>query len=347
MKNDGFIAPPTLKEEPDQWLAGGLKGIKYEEVVKPPTYWNVPKYIPTGEIQRSMVADTQACVIFSGVRVVSFQINKMIADGILDLVKLKPWLDSNNKFNGCERGLSILSGTSRTGNTQMNVGNTIDDYGIAPEWVYPNPAPNIKTTWKEYHTISKAKLKEVKNWGKKWGEYFHTRFERIPNSKSSLEYHLRQVPIWWATACCPGWGYKDIIPACYRPPCHATTGYGERPNEYRNDLDHYTPFEKKLAWNYPIYYPYKLVVYPNESIKKKIMLQRKKNTKEVFLNIGGERYWIKDAEDFNQLKKAQPIDKIEWENIEEVDIFTTPYNGKIIGSTNLVDILKKFFGKIN
>ena len=75
-------------------------------------------------------------------------------------------------------------------------------------------------------------------------------------------------------------------------------------------------------------------------------LVRKKNTQEVFLNISGERYWIKDQEDFNLLREAQPIKDLEWENVIEVDNFDVPYNGKIIGSASFVDLLKRLFGSI-
>lgn len=321
-KGDGFIAPPTLKEVPEQYLSGTLRSIPYEEVVKAPAYWNKPAYIPTGEVQKSMIADTMACVIFSGVRVISFQINKMIDDGILDLVKLKPWLDSNNKFNGCERGLSILSKTTESGNTQMNVGNKIDDYGIAPEWVYPNPDPNGRMTFKEYHAINQAKYNEVKDWGKKWGVFFETRFERLPNSKvETLEYHMRQAPIWWASACCPGWHNKEIIPACSWNPCHATTGYSLRDKEYKNVLDHYIPFEKKFAWDYPIYYPYKLVVYPTKEIliKKKIM---EKERLEKLYQFGYHRPLDDGALNHLQYEEDQVLESSmrgeEWEKIDKV-----------------------------
>ena len=336
-------------------MAGTFRAILFQEVVKPPVYWNKSEYIPTGEIQKSARADFMACVIYSGVRCISFQINKMIADDILDLEKLKPWLDKNGKFNGCERGLSILAKTTKSGNTQMRVGDAIDDYGIAPEWIYPNPDPNRNATWEEYHSISQAKLNEVKDWGKKWLEYFSTRYERLPDSKAeTLEYHLRQAPLWWATACCPGWGYSQIIPACSQPPVHATTGYGERAKEYLNDLDHYQPFEKKLAWNYPIYYPYKIVVYPNQSIlkkkliKEKNMLQRKEGTDEVFLTLGEKLYWIKDQEDFNLLKQSQPIQGVQWENVNKVAEIEGFYDGRIIGKPDfkISELLTMIFAKM-
>jgi len=74
-------------------------------------------------------------------------------------------------------------------------------------------------------------------------------------------------------------------------------------------------------------------------------LVRKKGTKEVFLIISGKRYWIRDAEDFKALQKAQPLKDLEWANIKEVEQFTTPYEGAIIGRPNLSSFLKTIFGR--
>jgi hypothetical protein len=52
-------------------------------------------------------------------------------------------------------------------------------------------------------------------------------------------------------------------------PNHAQTIDGHLVNKYWDDLDHYEPYEKRLAWNFKIYYPYKLVVTPLPSILKK------------------------------------------------------------------------------
>jgi len=73
-------------------------------------------------------------------------------------------------------------------------------------------------------------------------------------------------------------------------------------------------------------------------------LTRKRGTEEVFLNIGGERVWIKSAEDFNKLKESQPIEGVEWKNIVDVDEFDTPYNGKIHGKADFSDWIKNRLG---
>jgi len=71
-------------------------------------------------------------------------------------------------------------------------------------------------------------------------------------------------------------------------------------------------------------------------------LVRKKNEKEVFLQIGNKRYWVKDEKAFSELSAGGLIGS--WSDIEEVENFTTSYEGDIIGSPNLADVLKNIFG---
>ena len=76
-------------------------------------------------------------------------------------------------------------------------------------------------------------------------------------------------------------------------------------------------------------------------------LIRKRGTKEVFLKLGNERIWVKSEEDFNLLKDNQPISGISWDNIIDVDVFDSEYNGRIVGKFDLADWLKNVLGKIN
>ena len=76
-------------------------------------------------------------------------------------------------------------------------------------------------------------------------------------------------------------------------------------------------------------------------------LVRKMGTKEVFLKLGNERIWVKSEEDFNLLKDNQPISGISWDNIIDVDVFDSEYNGRIVGKFDLADWLKNVLGKIN
>ncbi len=76
-------------------------------------------------------------------------------------------------------------------------------------------------------------------------------------------------------------------------------------------------------------------------------LVRKKNTQEVFIVLNGKRYWIKESPNFEDLKVAQPLNDIQWEKVQEIDIFTEPYEGDIIGKPNFSDYLKNLFGKVS
>ena len=75
-------------------------------------------------------------------------------------------------------------------------------------------------------------------------------------------------------------------------------------------------------------------------------LQRKKGTQEVFISLGNKRYWIKSETDFEELRQSQPLKDIEWSNINEVEIFTEPFEGDIIGQATFADLLKKLFGGV-
>lgn len=81
--------------------------------------------------------------------------------------------------------------------------------------------------------------------------------------------------------------------------------------------------------------------YPQDNMNE---LVRKIGEKRVYLVLNGERYWIKEEPDFANLKNAQPIKDIEWQNVKEISNFTTPFNGKIIGSANFADLIKNLFG---
>lgn len=75
-------------------------------------------------------------------------------------------------------------------------------------------------------------------------------------------------------------------------------------------------------------------------------LLRKKNTQEVFLVLNNRRYWVKAEPNFEDLVNSQPISGLGWDKVEEVDIFTQPFDGDIIGKSNFSDLLKQIFGSV-
>ena len=349
----GFLPPPTLKECPEQFLGGTLP----VQITRPLGDWFNVKI--TGEVQSFRLFDAMSCV--SGAetnseekQIENFRENGVRIDGveyIIDEDKIKDWLDENGRVNLSERFLARTSGTTKTGNNPMKVLDTRDDYGLPPESMWPlKPFIENAFNWNEYYkTIPQAVVDKAKI----WEEYFKTRYERITDvSHENFRFVLKQCPIFWATATCSGWQTSPIVQSCTGTPNHMTICEGLEWLKYKWDYDTYNPFDKKLAWNYPVYYPYKFIVQPTMLILKKkgenIMptLQRKKGTQEVFISLGNKRYWIKSETDFEALRQSQPLKDIEWSNINEVEIFTEPFEGDIIGQATFADLLKKLFGGV-
>lgn len=80
----------------------------------------------------------------------------------------------------------------------------------------------------------------------------------------------------------------------------------------------------------------------NWAIPMDTKLVKKKGTKEVFLQVNGKRYWIKNEIAFTDLNAGGLTGS--WTDITEVDEFETPYEGDIIGSPNFSDVLKNLLG---
>jgi hypothetical protein len=343
-QNTGFIPTPTTVTD---LVVGSVKSIPYQEVL-PSGDWT--KYLPSDEFQQNGGLETMACCTFSASNCLEMQLNRLliedlIPDNILNEFKALNYFDANGLFNFSDRFIAKLSNTTPAGNTMPNVWSAKRHYGMLGEADWPS----VWTNWTEYYQGIPQALKDK---ALKFLDYFDIQNEYVTNGGhfdlSNAEYQLKQAPLQIATAVCSGWNSAPVIQTCNLPVAHATAIYNADSVYY--DFDSYDPFRKKLAGNYAIPYVYKGLVTPKFNLKKKgetIMprLLRKKNEKEVFFELEGvERYWIKEAEDFEKLKTAGVIG--DWSSIQEVDLFTTPYTGKIIGSANFSDILRIVFGSV-
>lgn len=259
--NTGILPPPNLKQAPKQFFGGAIPFVKRLE----DGYWR--QYRSRFEDQNHGGVDKMDCVSESCTNVVEAQINWMIATNQIETEPIKEWLDENGKFESSQRALAKQSGTSANGNSQMVVGDTLKNFGLIPEKNWPTPRGEVYMSWAEFYKTIPANLTAK---GKTLLKYFNFVYERIGDtSKENFIKQKQHAPLWVAIGTCSGWSYQNIITACTMSPNHAQTIDGHKINEYWDDLDHYDPYEKKLAWNYKIYYPYKLVVNPLPSILKK------------------------------------------------------------------------------
>ena len=268
-KNTGLIAP---KIEPFDFVAGAETGIVYE-VREEDGDWE--KYKPTDEWQRRFVNgskgyDTMSCVTFSALNSIESQIEYMLAKNLIPTSTVTTmrdlgYFDSNGRVNFSDWYTALDSGTTENGNSLQKVGDSIRTHGLIPAGM--GYVPNDFTSGADW--FDKIRFTEaMKDTAKKFLEMFSVKYEwaiTSPNvaAQDQFTYHLKQSPVQVATPTCTGWNTKDgIVPNCgeYKRLNHATTVIGIKEDEYYKDLDHYTPFVKKLAWDYYVPVGFKYVV---------------------------------------------------------------------------------------
>lgn len=345
-KNSGFVPPEDDFKDTD-FIAGTLTAIPYQETM-PDGNWR--KYKPTGEYQKFRWFDSMACVSFSFNQAVAEQINRFIVLDIIDKSKIADWIDNNGNFNASDRATAKLSNTSTSGNSQPRVADAVRHYGLIPEKYWPNPTQNEEMTWDQYY---KKIPDDVLKWGLKFLDLFEIQYERIPDSKpETLKKHLKQASLWIASACCPGWNSSSVIQSCDQSPCHATIIDCFDNLKWWGDFDHYEPFEKKLVWDYPIYYPYKVIVMPKDNILKK----NDEETMQLYKAKGSPDCYFLGADNLYHKILDEGFVKIMWGGFDRVPIteFVLPDDSKIGGmigtlkasSGNLLALIAVIFSKI-
>lgn len=253
-----LIRPPS----PTDYIAGEETGIVYREITND---WT--PYLPDDEKQRLKKFDTSACVTFSAFNTIEAQINWLIRHELrkeqIDKLEELGFLDGNYRINISDRFTAKMSGTTKQGNYQTNVADSIRKDGFVPEKDWK---ADDKMTWDEYY----AEIpQEIKDKAKKVLEIFEIKYEWVikpdyqPHIKDILEFHVKQAPCQIAAPICPKWSAPDVVPTCpLINPVHATTIYGVKDRFF--NLDHYVPFRKQLALDYPIPWSLKIVVTPRK-----------------------------------------------------------------------------------
>ena len=287
-----IIAPPALKD----WVAGDVSGIEFKSRLSTRD-WS--KYLPTDEKQYTSKYDTMSCVAFSALNSIEMQIHWMIKEGHLskdqvrELKKLG-FFDDDDNFNASDWFTAVMSGTRKTGNTLPNVWESIRKHGILPQedGIEPNDVRNIDD-WLDVTRVTQ----EQKDKALKFLEIFDIAYEWVSLGVSNpvtLGHHLEHAPLQIATAVCDGWrnGDDEPVPACDKSVQHATCARGSEHNKVTMIYDHYRPYQKDLAWDYPIPFAIKgvltlkneVVETPAEQPTKEMILPNTK--KNIIINSG-------------------------------------------------------------
>lgn len=263
-ENTGFIAEAPRETD---WLAGDVSGIKFEELNHMGD-WTV--FLPSEERQSGVYFDSMACVTFSALNSIEAQIRAHLAYQRIPATTIKAlrelgYFNDKLEFNLSDRFTAKMSGTTRKGNTFVNVWDSIRKHtdgsgdGVLPEadWTY-NPAQRTPAfDWDDYYAEIPQELKDK---AKKFLDYFDIRYEWVQTNLDDLKKHLYQAPIQIAAPTCPGWNTDVPVKKCSMQANHATMVY--RIGDTIYDFDTYNPFKKKLSKDFPVYYALKSVVTP-------------------------------------------------------------------------------------
>lgn len=292
----------VIIEEPrlTDFQVGSMTGI-IPKILVPTSNWTPD--LPAGEKQHSVYMDSMACVSFSAANVIKIQINFMIRTGliparVLNALKELGFIDENGKFDCSERWIAKVSGTTKQGNSLVKVWDAIREYGLLPQkdWNYPVDQRTPAFDWDDFYAEPPKELYEKARKTSKYGDLLDIKYEWLVAgghvTVTMAKEWLKMAPFQVATAVCPPWE-GEIIKACSRNVAHATTIYNVDDIYY--DFDHYEPFKKRLAADYPIPYAMRgVVLFKDESAPEYDMNLTKRLAGRLLTNVDdrGALYYV-------------------------------------------------------
>jgi hypothetical protein len=251
-KNTGVIIKNPSATD---YIAGAETGITYNIVLDS---GNWTQYLPSEERQSNKIFDTMACVSFSALNVLETLFNYMLSTSSLTakqemFLKNEGYIAEDGKVNFSDRFTAKVSGTTKKGNSLANVWDSIRNIGVIPEedWVFTDTFD-----WNAYYAdVPQDFLDKAKD----FTEMFDIKYEWVPSTLENLKKHAKQAPLQVVGKVCIPWDVSTIIPACGVAADHATMLYNVEFNDY-DIFDHYAPFEKRLALDYPLPYVIKGII---------------------------------------------------------------------------------------
>lgn len=254
MNSGVLIRPPT----PTDFIAGSENGI---QAVARLTSGDWRPFLSTDEQQAGVYFDTMACVTFSALNSIEAQIgwmltNNLIPSKVLDELKQMGFFDDAGRFNASDRFTAKMSGTTHQGNYLTAVWDSIRNHGLLPEkdWQFPREQRSPVFVWDDYYAEIPQSLKDK---AKRFTELFETSYQwLVPGNSANqinFKFWLQMAPLQLATAICSPWNTSDVIQGCALAVGHATVMFCAN-KEWLDIEDHYKPFQKRLALDYPVRY---------------------------------------------------------------------------------------------
>lgn len=255
--------------KPTDWVAGAESAIVYQSRVED---WS--QYLPTEERQRNNLFDSNMCVTYSGLNTLEAQLvylmkNNLLPDTHVTFLKNENYLDENGRPNFNEVYCAKLNGTTINGNHLGAFWDGVRNYGVIPQRDWLDIA--TATTWESMmETIPESRLAK----GRRFLEMFQINYEWVllgAVRPDILEYQSHHAPLHVVSPVCPTWNTGFVATCEETRLAHATMVYGAvKPMSpvpgHLYDFDHYSPFEKVLAWDYYIPYAIKGLIAPKELI---------------------------------------------------------------------------------
>lgn len=251
--------------------------------------------------ERQSPPETFNCVGFSGDHACDTTIGAIMQVALAGAVfapetiaffKKKGYIGADGIFNSSDRYTGINAGTTKQGNSQQKVLDSIRKVGLIPESMLPFGG----ATWEEYMNLALI-TQEMKDLGQEFLKHVNIAYEWIfqygdgGNVINLLKYHLKHAPIQITIPICASWhSHPQIISGCsLTTPQHAVLVVNVN-NDSVDIFDQYDPYLKKLAPDYPILYGLKIVLTPNNTAEIAMLEVKELNLLQQLLKYLKEKY---------------------------------------------------------
>lgn len=208
--------------------------------------------------------ETDACVFFAGQESFDAQMNDQIENGqipqwLIDQFTTLGYMDPNSldgkpRFHSSPRFLHVLANTRFNGASLPTVWDTMRKYGILP-WK-DMPFDELMGPDQYFAEIAQEYLDKAKQFlaliGGKNSIQYHWVVNGGANNIAAMKAALPQAPLCLGAPVCEPWDQEQPPTCSLTNPQHSTMVY--KIDQFVEDFDHYIPFLKRLAFDYPIPY---------------------------------------------------------------------------------------------
>lgn len=261
--NHFFYAP---RDSDFKFMSSGINASSATKSWVPFVPTNVPQFGPLGDKENCITESFCQCCEVDLI----YQIdNKLLPQTHLDFLEQGGYYDENGKINFSIKFSSILNGTTLAGNSCNIVAASGRQYGLIPAKMLPNTADT--QDWADYY--NKAQITpEMLAMGQQFLKYFTIMYQWIYTGggdrngveNAVLEKAISAAPIQFVTPICPSWD-DPLVTSCGQiNPQHATSALEYHADDTSVILDHYGPYIKTLAGDYPIPYAMQFFCKPKD-----------------------------------------------------------------------------------